>query len=396
MNGGPSERASRFSARLPPDYAPNALSRAMDALRASGTPLLDLTESNPTSAGLPYPEGLLDALSDARALRYEPQPLGLWAAREAVAADFARRGSRVDPAHVVLSASTSEAYSWLFKLLCNPGECVLVPQPSYPLFEHLTRLEGVRSSAYALEYHGRWEIDFERIESAPADTRALLVVSPNNPTGSFITVRELERLAGCCRKRGWALVVDEVFADYPLDAAEPLTDVSARSEVLCFTLGGASKSLGLPQVKLGWMHAGGPPAERDAALDALELIADSFLSVGTPVQVAAAALFQHAAPVRRAIHERLRRNLVMARELAKVHPSCELLRVEGGWSAIVRLPATRDEESLALELLERHRVLVHPGYFFDMPRGAFLIASLLAPEAAFAEGFRHVVALANS
>ena len=396
MNGGPSEHASRFSARLPPDYAPNALSRAMHALRASGRPFLDLTESNPTAAGLPYPEDLLDALSDARALRYEPHPLGLWPAREAVSADFARRGSRVDPAHVVLSASTSEAYSWLFKLLCNPGECVLVPQPSYPLFEHLTRLEGIRPVPYALEYHGRWDIDFGRIESAPADTRALLVVSPNNPTGSFITARELARLAASCRNRGWALVVDEVFADYPLEAAEPITDISSRAEVLCFTLGGASKSLGLPQVKLGWMHVGGPPAERDAALEALEMIADSFLSVSTPVQMAAPTLLQRAALVRQAIHARLRRNLATARELVRAHPSCDLLRVEGGWSTIVRLPATRDEEAMALELVEQHQVLVHPGYFFDMPRGAFLITSLLAPETAFAEGFRHVVALANS
>ena len=385
-----------FSNRLPPDAAPNALSRAVHAMQAERIPFADLTESNPTVAGLPYPSDLLAALSDVRALRYEPHPLGLWTAREAVASEFSRRGANADPAHLVLSASTSEAYSWLFKLLCSPGDGVLVPQPSYPLFEHLTRLEGVRATTYSLEYHGRWEIDFDRIEAAPPRTRALLVVSPNNPTGSYLSRRDRERVMGYCRARGWALVIDEVFADYPLEAADPVTDVAAGSDVLAFTLGGASKSLGLPQVKLGWMLVGGPPPARDAALAALELIADAFLSVGTPVQVAAPALLERAAGVRRAIHERLSRNLARARDIVRAHPACELLPVEGGWSAIARLPATRDEDAFALELLRRHRVLVHPGYYFDMPRGTFAVISLLPEEDIFAEAFEMMVAFADS
>jgi hypothetical protein len=385
-----------FSNRLPPDAGANALTHAVHALQARGTPFADLTESNPTVAGIAYPGDLLAPLSDARALRYEPHPLGLWTARQAVAGDFARRGASVDPAHVVLSASTSEAYTWLFKLLCSPGERVLVPQPSYPLFEHLTRLEGVRAVAYGLEYHGRWEIDFDRIETAPPDTRALLLVSPNNPTGSYVSRRELERLVRYCAERRWALVIDEVFADYPLEAPEPVTDIAARSDVLAFTLGGASKSLGLPQVKLGWMLVGGPPDVRSAALGALELIADSFLSVGTPVQVAAPELLARAASVRMAIHARLRRNLARARDIVLGHPACEVLRVEGGWSAIVRLPATRDEDAFALQLLHEHRILVHPGYYFDMPRGTYAVVSLLAREDVFGDSFDVMMSFADS
>ena len=214
--------------------------------------------------------------------------------------------------------------------------------------------------------------------------------------GSFASARELERLERCCADRGWALVVDEVFADYPLETAAPVTDVAARASVLTFTLGGASKTLGLPQVKLGWMLVGGPAAERAAVLDALELIADTFLSVGTPVQAGAASLLERAAPVRAAIHERLTRNLARAREIVRASPACDLLRVEGGWSAILRVPATRDEEAIALELLDRHRVLVHPGYFFEMPRGAFLVVSLLPREDLFAAAFERVVSFVNS
>ena len=385
----------RPSSRLPRESAPNALSRAIDELRRSGTAYIDLTESNPTHAGIPYPDDLLRPLSAPAALRYEPHPLGLAVAREAVAADCARRGARIESEHVVLSASTSEMYAWLFKLLCDAGESVLVPRPSYPLFEHLTRLEGVRAEPYRLEYHGRWEIDLDSVAAAPADTRALLLVSPNNPTGSFASAREIDELVRLCRDRQWALIVDEVFADYVLDAEAPVTDVAARADVLTFSMGGASKSLGLPQVKLGWTVVGGPAAERAAALDGLELIADTFLSVGTPVQVAAPALLERGAAVRAAIQSRVRDNLAAARGIVSAHPACDLLPVEGGWSAVVRVPATRSEESLALDLLSRERVLVHPGYFFDFEHEAFLVVSLLAPAAGFADGFSRTLRFAE-
>src|SRR4051812_47752286 len=330
-----------FSRRLPPYGEINALTRRLEALRAAGTAYIDLTESNPTRVELPYPPDLLQPLADPRALTYEPSPLGQTAARAAIAADCARRGAAVDPGQIVLSASSSEAYSWLFKLLCDPGDTVLVPRPSYPLFEHLTRLESVEPVPYALEYHGRWQIDFEAIAGAPPRTRAVLVVSPNNPTGSYVTAAEVERLTAICRQRGWALVIDEVFADYALDAEAPVTDIAAQGDVLSFSLGGASKALGLPQVKLGWIVVGGPAAERSAALAALEVIADTFLSVSTPVQVAAPALLRDGAPIRAAIHDRVRTNLSQARALARACPACDVLRAEGGWSAVVRVPATR-------------------------------------------------------
>jgi aspartate/methionine/tyrosine aminotransferase len=291
----------------------------------------------------------------------------------------------VDPAHVVLTASTSEAYSWLFKLLCDPGDGVLVPRPSYPLFDHLTMLEGVRAYPYSIEYHGHWAIDVESMTSAPPDVRVLLVVSPNNPTGSFLSTDELERITQLCRQRSWALVVDEVFADYPLDARQPLTDIASRSGVLCFTLAGLSKTIGLPQLKLGWCVAGGPAAERDAALAALEVIADSYLSVGTPVQVAAPTLFRAGASIRSSIQQRTRRNLATLRAVTAGFPACEVLRADGGWSAVLRVPSTRGEEPLVLDLLSVERILVHPGYFFDFPRDTYLVVSLLPHEDVFAD-----------
>ena len=386
----------RPSTRLPRESAPNALSQALDALRRSGTPYVDLTESNPTHAGIHYPDELLLPLSAPASLRYEPHPLGLAAAREAIAADCTRRGAHVDPSQVVLSASTSEMYAWLFKLLCDAGEGVLVPRPSYPLFEHLTRLEGVRAEPYRLEYHGRWAIDFDSVTAAPADTRALLLVSPNNPTGSYASAAEIDALVDICRDRGWALIVDEVFSDYPLEATAPVTDVAARADVLTFSMSGASKSLGLPQVKLGWTVVGGPAADRAAALDGLELIADTFLSVGTPVQVAAPSLLERGAGVRNAIHARVRANLAAARRIATAHPACDLLPVEGGWSAVVRVPATRSEETLVLDLLARERVLAHPGYFFDFEHEAFLVVSLLVPDPQFAEAFARTLRFAEN
>jgi aspartate/methionine/tyrosine aminotransferase len=380
-----------FSRRPPIEGQPNALTRALAGLRAANVRVIDLTESNPTQAGIPYPEGLLTSLADVRALRYEPYPLGLPSARAAVAADHRRRGAEVDPERVVLAASTSEAYSWLFKLLCNPGEGVLVPRPSYPLFEHLTRLEGIRADTYDLEYHGAWQIDLSSVEAAPADTRAILIVSPNNPTGSFVTAAELARLIELCHGRGWAIVADEVFADYVLEAVEPVTDIATRSTALTFTLGGLSKSVGLPQLKLGWIVVGGSDDAAGEALVRLELVADAFLSVGTPVQVALPGLLRAGKAVRAAIQERISHNLTALRDAARQSRACEVLRVDGGWSAVVRVPSTRTEEQLVLDLLDCERILVHPGYFFDFPREAYIVVSLLPDEAVFASAVARVL-----
>jgi aspartate/methionine/tyrosine aminotransferase len=384
-----------FSNRLPPRVDANAISAAVAALRERSIGFIDLTESNPTAAGLPYPPDLLTPLADSRSLSYEPHPFGLASARQAIAADHVRRGVRVEADAVVLSASTSESYSWLFKLLCNPGDTVLAPRPSYPLFEHLTRLEGVELGGYALQYHGRWEIDRQSLRDAPPSTRAVLLVSPNNPTGSYVSPGDLDVVAMLCRERGWALIADEVFADYPLDEGSPLTDIAARADVLAFTLGGASKSLGLPQVKLGWIVVGGPPSARAAALDALALISDTYLSVGTPVQVAAPELLQGGADIRQAIHARVRANLDRARSIARRFPACEVLRVEGGWMAPIRVPATRSEEQLVLGLLDHERILVHPGYFFDFPHEAFVVVSLLLDPDRFADALERTLRYAN-
>jgi aspartate/methionine/tyrosine aminotransferase len=384
-----------FSNRLPRHAEINELTRALRRLRAEGASISDLTDANPTSVGLEYPPDLLDALSSEDARRYEPHPLGLRNAREAVASDYLRWGARVDPDQVVLTASTSEAYSWAFKLLCDPGQAVLVPEPSYPLFEHLTGAEGVRTVAYPLRYHGRWEIDVDMLAAAPADTRAVLLVSPNNPTGSFVSRQEANLIAAVCRERGWAIVADEVFADYALDEGAAVRQCAMSLGVLSLTLGGASKTLGLPQVKLAWMVVDGPPSDRDRALGALELIADLYLSVSTPVQVAAPWLLSRGEAVRRQIRARVDANLTQARQLMSRHPACTLLPVEGGWSLVVRVPSTRSEEALVLELLERERILVHPGYFFDFPHESFIVVSLLPPENIFADAFDRALGVAG-
>lgn len=381
--------------RVPPHGEVNAITRAVQRFRTAGIAYVDLSESNPTRVGLQYPADILDALTDPRALVYEPQPLGMRSAREAVAEEFARRGAAVDPDHLVLSASTSEAYSWLFKLLCEPGDAVLVPQPSYPLFDYLSALEGVRTIPYPLTYHGRWEVDPHGMAAAPDTARAVLAVSPNNPTGSFLSARDLDSLMSICRARGWALIVDEVFADYPVAVDRPITDIAARADVLAFTLGGASKSIGLPQVKLGWTLVGGPAPQRDAALRALEVIADTFLSVSTPVQAGAARLLREGTAVRTAIQQRVLGNVTAAKHLATKYPACDLLPVEGGWSLLVRVPASRSEEQIVLDLLEQEQILVHPGFFFDLPHEAFAVVSLLPESDIFADAFermlRHVI-----
>ncbi len=385
-----------FSTRVPADLAPNRLTVAELALRARGVRPVDLTETNPTRVGLAYPVEFLAALAAPASLGYDPQPFGLLAAREAVADELGATGARPDPARVVLTASTSEAYAFLFKLLCEPGDQVLVPVPSYPLFEHLTRLELVDVRSYPLEYHGTWSVDFDRLDAAVTPrTRAILVVSPNNPTGSVLTRHDLGGLAGRCAANGLALIGDEVFADYLLEAREDRARVLDQDEVLTFSLGGLSKSAGLPQMKLGWMVAGGPQPLVDSALSRLEIICDAFLSVSTPVQQASGALLAAGRLIRRSIAGRVEHNLGLLRALALDHPSCSVHRVEGGWSAVIRVPATRPEEALVLDLLERDHVLAHPGYFFDFPHEAFLVVSLLPEPDGFREGISRLLARAS-
>ena len=382
-----------FSARVAADLRPNRLAQALEARRRAGAPILDLTLSNPTRAGLEYPPDLLVPLADRRGLIYEPAPLGLEEARAAVAREFARRGRVVDPHRIALVASTSEAYSLLFKLLADPGDEVLVPRPSYPLLEYLTALDAVIARPYDLEYHGVWSIDLAALEAAVGPrTRAVVVVHPNNPTGSFVSAAEADRLERLCRDHGMAVIADEVFADYVLEPdARPASPAAGRG-ALAFALGGLSKSVGLPQAKLAWIAVDGPDDLVERAIARLELICDTYLSVSTAVQLAAPRLLEQGATVRGRIAGRISANYERLKELSRAAPASRVLRADGGWYAILQVPAFEPEEDLVVGLLARDGVLVHPGYFFDFPGGSHLVLSLLPPEETFAKAVSIVMA----
>ncbi len=382
---------SRFSARTDFPRAWNPLAQALAERRARGLPLLNLSETNPTHVGLPAPEPGL--LATPEPFRYSPESLGLLSAREAVAAYLGTRGAPVSPEHLVLSASTSEAYAWLFKLLCEPGDNVLVPAPSYPLFEYLTRLEGVEPRPYRLPRAHGFGLDVSEVDAArDARTRAVLVVNPGNPTGHYLREDELEALAGLCARAGLALVSDEVFSDFAWDE-EPgrVATVAGRALPMpTFALSGLSKVAGLPGLKLGWLHVGGPEAARDEALARLELVADTYLSVNTPVQQALPALLAHAPRFQQALLARVREN---RRQLLHARPRdarWDVVPAHGGWSAVLRIPLAPGEEATCLALLEAG-VAVQPGYFYDFAGGAFLVLSLLPPPDTFAQALGPLV-----
>jgi alanine-synthesizing transaminase len=386
-----------FSGRLPWTATENRLAEREAARRAADRPVLDLTVTNPTTVGLSYPaQALATALGDPGMAVYEPSPFGRFQAREAVAAELARRGATVDPAAIALTASSSESYGLLFKLLANPGDAVLVPQPSYPLFDYLARLEGVEPRAYRLTYDGRWRIDWDSLQLD--GVRAICLVNPNNPTGSFVSIEELARLSALASERGIALIADEVFSDYAftpaLDAA--LSVASQPLPALTFSLGGLSKGAGLPQMKLGWIATLGPAPLVGEAVRRLELICDTYLSVGTPVQQALPALLTCGADLRTQISRRVQANRQkLATTFGRGSP-CTLLPAEGGWSAILRVPAVMSDEDWAVTLLDRDGVLVQPGYFFDLEVGTTLVISLLAHPATLAEGARRIAARVGS
>lgn len=384
-----------FSSRFKWSLETNRLARLIEQKRRAGIRLLDLTESNPTRAGFAFPaEEILSAFGNEAAILYEPQPKGLSVAREAVAGYYAERKFNVDPEHIHLTASTSEAYSFLFKLLANHGDNVLVPQPSYPLFDFLASLEGVELRPYELEHLSTgWRIDFDSIEQAiTVETRAIILVSPNNPTGSFVKRDELRRLNELCAKHNLALIVDEVFSDYGFGEDEArATSLVGNFETLTFVMSGFSKILALPQMKLGWIVTNGPAGLCDEAIERLDLIADTFLSVGAPVQHAAPEWFKLRAGLQRQILDRVKTNHDWL--AAKVGNSAvRLLPVEGGWYATLEVPRHLSEEELVLRLLAEDDVLVHPGYFFDFPREAFLVLSLLPKADEFREACARLLA----
>jgi aspartate/methionine/tyrosine aminotransferase len=381
-----------FTKRTNWNLTANRLSAALASHRAMGKPLLDLTVSNPTECGFEYDgAAILDALRNPAALIYEPNPRGLEAARRAVAGYYAEREESVSAEDIFLTTSTSEAYSYLFRTLCDPGDELLIPAPSYPLFDFLADIQDVSLVRYPLLYDHGWQIDFHALELAITPrARGVIVVHPNNPTGHYAKSTEMARLNSICAAREMAIIADEVFLDFALDGQRPGSFATNR-EALTFTLSGLSKISGLPQMKAAWLIAGGPEQSKRQALARLEVIADTYLSVNAPVQLAMPKFLEQRHDFQRQVMERVRRNLTeLDRQLA-AQKACSRLKVEGGWCATVRVPATRSDEEFAIELLNAHGVSVHPGHFYDFPSEGTLIVSLLTPEPVFAEGTRRLL-----
>ena len=393
-----SRMQSYFARRTSWDLTTNRYTEALDAHRRAGRELLDLTASNPTTIRLQYRDDvLLRALANRDALRYEPQSKGLLAAREAVAAYYAERGSRISPDDLVLTTSTSEAYSFVFRLLCDPGDALLVPTPSYPLFDFLADIQDVKLVPYELVYDHGWQMDFASLQGAIASARtagarcrAVLVVHPNNPTGSYVKPHEAEELDRVCAEDGLAIIADEVFLDYSLVTETPLT-FSANRDALTFTLSGLSKISALPQMKVAWIAASGPQALKDDALARLELIADTYLSMNAPVQLAVPTMLEERHNIQAQLMQRIRENLRELDEQLAWQKLCQRLEVEGGWYAVLRVPATCPDEELAISLLQEKDVLVQPGHFYDFPADGFLVISLITPPEVFRTGLKRVL-----
>jgi len=384
-----------FSKRTGWKLAPNRFTEAQDELRRTGVEILDLAISNPTHAGFHYDnKTVLGSLNSAASLEYDPQPRGLPIARAAVAGYYAERGELVDPESLVLTTSTSEGYSFLFRLLCNPGDEVLVAKPSYPLFDFLADLDDVELVPYGLFYDHGWHADLPSLHKAIGPrTRAVVVVNPNNPTGSYASAAEREALNAFCAEHQLALIVDEVFLDYALDGNQRLS-FATNPDALTFTLSGLSKISGLPQMKLAWIAVSGP--KKEAALARLEVIADTYLSVNAPMQHAAANLLEQRRTIQPQLTERVRNNLAELDRQLMEQKVCTRLAVEGGWCAILRVPAIQSDEDLAIELLQKASVLVHPGHFYDFPRDGYLVVSLITPVEAFRMGIGRLLNLCRS
>ena len=377
-----------FSRRTEWNLAPNRFSVALEQAKQSGRKLLDLSVSNPTEIGLTYDEpAILAALNKPAALHYEPDPRGLRSAREAVAAYYAEHGADVSPQQIILTTSTSEAYSFLFRLLCDPGDEVLVASPSYPLFDFLAGIQDVKLTSYPLFYDHGWHIDLHALESAiTARTRAILVVHPNNPTGSLVS--EVERLAllKICAAHDLALIADEVFLDFSQPGVPPESFSREQNVALTFTLSGISKIAALPQMKLAWLVASGPAEKRKEALSRLEVIADTYLSVNAPLQHALPELLRQGPGLRSQLQQRVNQNLAELDRQLSAQTSVQRLELQAGWYAVLRVPAVRSDEDLAVTLLQEHGVVVHPGHFYDFPADGYLVVSLITPTGAFAEG----------
>ena len=386
-----------FSNRTDWDRSPNQLTRALRTRREKGLPVIDLTESNPTRCGFDYPGAeIRAALAEPAILGYEPSPFGTARAREAVAAYYERRAVSVSPGQIVLTSGTSEAYSHLFRLLAGPDDEVLTAAPGYPLLDFLADLGDVGLVRFPLAYDRGWRLDIDAVERAITPrSRVLVVVSPNNPVGYFLKDDEIDGAVDLCRRYRLALVVDEVFADFPWPWSTNLSrapSAASVTECLTFTLNGLSKSAALPQMKLGWIVVGGHTDLLSEALARLEIIADTYLAVGTPVQCAAAALIKQGDSIRPQILQRIRENSDLLDFRLDTESPSRRLTTEGGWYAVLRIPSIQSDEDCALDLLENHGVLVHPGGFYDFPTGAHLVLSLITPTEVFTAGLDHLFA----
>lgn len=381
-----------FAKRTNWNFETNRLSAALAAHRTAGKPLIDLTVSNPTECGFLYEEeAILSPLRNPAALKYEPNPRGLDVARSAVARYYAERDAVVPNDDIFLTTSTSEAYSYVFRTLCDPDDELLIPEPSYPLFEFLADIQDVRLARYPLVYDYGWQIDFHAFEQAITPrTRGVIVVHPNNPTGHFCKPEEMRKLNEICAAREIAIIADEVFLDFALKQTQ-ITTFAANSEALTFTMSGLSKICGLPQMKAAWLIVGGPAACKAEALARLEVIADTYLSMSAPIQWALPALLAQRQTFQKQLIARVGENLSeLDQQLARQKP-CSRLDVEGGWNAVIRVPATCSDEDLALELLATKSVYVHPGHFYDFSSEGIVVVSLITPENDFSSGLRQLL-----
>ena len=376
-----------FAERTNWDLSGNRLSQALAEHRSSGKPLIDLTASNPTECEFRYDRQAIEqGLCNSHVLQYQPDPRGLESARRTVARYYVDRGSDVLVDDIFLTTGTSEAYSFVFRILCNPGDEILVPAPSYPLFDFLADIQDVRLIRYPLLYDHGWQIDFHALERAVTPrTRAIIVVHPNNPTGHFTKPAEVERLSEICASRQIALIADEVFLDFALGVKQFESFVASK-DVLTFALSGLSKIAGLPQMKFAWVVVNGPAGLKKEALARLEMIADTYLSMNAPVQLAASVLFEQRHAFQKQLIERARNNLASLDRLLGAQKSCSRLEIEGGWYSVLRVPATGSDEDVAIELLAAKDVYVHPGHFYDFPTEGYLVLSLIVPEEQFARG----------
>ena len=383
-----------FSDRTQWKLTRNPFTEALEEARSGGERLLDLTLSNPTQAGLRYDEqAILQSLASPHVLDYDPQPKGLKIAREAVAAYYCdEHGIRdLDPEQLILTTSTSEGYSFAFRLLCNAGDEILVPKPSYPLFEFLADLHDVKLVPYPLIYDHGWQIDVASLEKAVTSrSRAVVVVHPNNPTGSYVQPEELKALNHFCHEHELALIADEVFLDYSLDDTKPAS-FAANEAVLTFTLSGVSKVSALPQMKVAWIVTTGPRAQVVAALARLEVIADTYLSMNAPIQWATPTLLGQRCGIQKQLLDRARGNLAELDRQLSSRKACQRLSVQGGWYVVLRVPVTRSDEELVIELVKEKSVIVHPGHFYDFPTDGYLVLSLITPTQEFAEGMRRLL-----